>query len=855
VFAAGIASTVIASSVAVSTLGLSGVTPAQAAEGDPVDRVVLSEDFSSGAVPAGWVNHLGGWQVKDGRLEGTSTSNAQRSRITFGTSYEDYRLDVTANFLKAADAGRWLNLAADFHGAQDYGSVFTVRSGTTATNGLEYAAKTSPTGSYSTITKAAAGVALGTGSTHALSLEVRGSHATLSVDGRPYLTATGLFRSAGDLGFVVNNATVAFDDLKVTRLAPEATAPTAPTALRASQTAGSAALRWSAPTDPGLTPGKAPATVTGYEVAIGKTGAAASGLSWSPAPGTSHTFSDLAPGAYTLWVRAVNSEGVRSAPTSANVSPGVPKIKDFNPTVYGGAWPTSHVQGIAVDEKNGYIYFSFTTLLVKTDLEGNVVGTVGGFTGHLGDLDFNPADGRVYGSLEYKDQNTFYIAVIDVDAVDRIGMQAQNSPVVQTVYLDEVVKDYTADLDGNGKFAGDTASTPDHRYGSSGIDGVSFGPRFGDTSGRQYLTVAYGIYENLGRTDNDNQVLLQYDTADWVSYERPLLEGAPHTSGPPETSGKYFVFTGNTRFGVQNLAYDDFLHRWFMGVYAGAKPEFPNYGLYAVDAESDPVEGDITGTGDRGLLLPLADDGLLDPDTGVRGWYQKADVGIESLGDGLFYLARGGTTSAGQQSANLTLNRWTGDAQKPFVPITRESDLYRAPVFTSVAPGGAEVGHPYTHTFTASAFPRATFAVTAGALPAGLTLDPATGVLSGTPTTAGRSAFTVTASNGVDPAASQHVAVTVAPAGTGALRTLDALLTGYTADGEIDAVTAAKLRARLDKAVARFEQGDEKQAVDYLQQVLRRVDSDVVENAAARTALLAATQTAINELQAVVDAE
>ncbi len=34
--------------------------------------------------------------------------------------------------------------------------------------------------------------------------------------------------------------------------------------------------------------------------------------------------------------------------------------------------------------------------------EGNVIGTVEGFTGHLGDLDFNTQDGRVYGSLEYK---------------------------------------------------------------------------------------------------------------------------------------------------------------------------------------------------------------------------------------------------------------------------------------------------------------------------------------------------------------------------------------------------------------------------------------------------------------------
>lgn len=60
------------------------------------------------------------------------------------------------------------------------------------------------------------------------------------------------------------------------------------------------------------------------------------------------------------------------------------------------------MQGIAVDLKNGYMYFSFTTELLKTDLQGKLIGSVKGMTGHLGCLTVNPEDGRVYGSLEYK---------------------------------------------------------------------------------------------------------------------------------------------------------------------------------------------------------------------------------------------------------------------------------------------------------------------------------------------------------------------------------------------------------------------------------------------------------------------
>src|SRR5690625_6408427 len=44
----------------------------------------------------------------------------------------------------------------------------------------------------------------------------------------------------------------------------------------------------------------------------------------------------------------------------------------------------------------------------------------------------------------------FYIAIFDVDEIDEVGMDAQNSPVVSTVYLEEVVEDYTADMDGDG---------------------------------------------------------------------------------------------------------------------------------------------------------------------------------------------------------------------------------------------------------------------------------------------------------------------------------------------------------------------------------------------------------------------
>jgi hypothetical protein len=356
----------------------------------------------------------------------------------------------------------------------------------------------------------------------------------------------------------------------------------------------------------------------------------------------------------------------------------------------GGTWRSGHVQGVAVDVRGGYIYYSFTNLLAKYDFSGKLIGTLVGWTGHLGDLDFNPADGKVYGSLEYKEDKAFYIAVIDVSRLDQVGVEAGKSEIFRTVYLPEVAKDYSADMNGDGvfegddgKFRGDVAASPDHRYGCSGIDGVSFGPAFGRADGPRYLTVAYGIYGSPQRADNDHQVLLQYDITDWGRYARPLTEAAPHRQGPASPRGKYFVRTGNTSYGVQNLAYDETQRRWFMGVYQGKKPSFPNYLLFAVEARERPVLADLVGVPgpggqgwEKGQVLALADDGLKDAATGVRGWNQKADVGLQPIGHGLFYVATNTKSQAGQ-SADLTLMRWTGDAQAPFVPAT--ADDLRAP--------------------------------------------------------------------------------------------------------------------------------------------------------------------------------
>ncbi|WP_433437818.1 hypothetical protein [Nonomuraea sp. CA-141351] len=371
----------------------------------------------------------------------------------------------------------------------------------------------------------------------------------------------------------------------------------------------------------------------------------------------------------TLAVAATASLALLAVPAAADNRP-----QELPADIYGGAWTEGHVQGIAIDQRKGYMYFSFTNVLVKTDLKGNLIGSVTGFTGHLGDLDFNAKDGRVYGSLEYKEQESFYIAIFDVDRITSPNMDAQTTDVVKTVYLKEVVADYTADMNGDGKFDGNVAETADHRYGCSGIDGVSFGPEFGKKHGKQLLTVAYGIYSNVGRQDNDYQVVLQYDIQQWKKYEKPLTESDPHKSGPEHTDGKYFAYTGNTTYGVQNLEWDEHTGNWMMAVYKGKKPQFPNYSFFMVDGGARPSEGDIVGQPqpERGRLLTLAPGGLQHDASGVRGWEFTGEYGLISLGGGRYYVSKSGTVTengVSKYTSHAQLYRWTGQTPTPFEKV------------------------------------------------------------------------------------------------------------------------------------------------------------------------------------------
>ena len=357
----------------------------------------------------------------------------------------------------------------------------------------------------------------------------------------------------------------------------------------------------------------------------------------------------------------------------------------FPRRIHSGFWPEGHVQGIAVDESGGFIYYSFTTILLKTDLAGNPVGSVCNIVGHLGCITFDPDRRRVYGSLELKhdavgrgivnrtgkelaEEDAFYLVSFDCDAIDRMGMDAEvtdgaGRSVMTALYLPDVVKDYTET---------DEVSGTLHRYGCSGIDGTAYGPVCGaDADSEKRITVCYGVYGDVGRGDNDHQVMLQYHPAMIDSLGRPLTQAAPHHSGCP-AEARYFFYTGNTTYGVQNFEYDPFTRTYLTAVYTGRKETFTNYPLFFIDAAKAPREGELVGReGERGLLLTAA---RPTPAVSENGgcWFGLGQTGVYAFGDGRYaYSVQLDRREDGKrmQASEVVLYRLDGDGESVFTEL------------------------------------------------------------------------------------------------------------------------------------------------------------------------------------------
>ena len=287
----------------------------------------------------------------------------------------------------------------------------------------------------------------------------------------------------------------------------------------------------------------------------------------------------------------------------------------INYDTVNGQGGSGHMQGICVDDKLEYMYFSYTDALVKVDMRtGKVVGSVGGFGkgsfgtsggAHLGCLEYY--DGWVYGSLEYKAPGAkFFVCAIDTSMITEIGMDMKDDAIfgnggVNGILLKEPTEDFRDPLN-YGKAQATNGGNDGHRFGCSGIDGITFGKMPGDPSGEIYMILAYGVYGGFANRYDDRYNVLQFykltdiwDTENHkptgtqnirFTYERGLSQDYTEEE-VLSAADTLYVWTGNTEWGSQNLEYE-----WDTGnivLYTYGTKE--NWGLsyqYVVDGSKAP---------------------------------------------------------------------------------------------------------------------------------------------------------------------------------------------------------------------------------------------------------------------------
>ena len=343
-----------------------------------------------------------------------------------------------------------------------------------------------------------------------------------------------------------------------------------------------------------------------------------------------------------------------------------------------GLWDSEHLQGIAVDPVKGYIYYSYTMILVKARLDdGTIIGWAGGLFGHLGCIDFNDENGKVYASLEYKHdsigknimkklgiqlaaENAFYIAIFDVDKIDRPNMDATRDGIMKAVYIPDVVDWYD----------GKRADGSDNAFTVSGIDGLSIGPVFGapkDSETR--LMLCSGIYENPEiNSENDYHTILQFDWRELDKIAAPLSQLEPHHIGM-RCETNYFLDIAKTTWGIQNLEYDAYNQSWLVCVYRGKKEGSPNLPMYIIDGTAAPVLRDSPY--EKAVPhLTLRQEGIYHEQTGLYGTrFPKGQEGVYSFGNGLYYFAYAFKTEEKKNGGIIKLCHRTDDPQEPFAPF------------------------------------------------------------------------------------------------------------------------------------------------------------------------------------------
>jgi hypothetical protein len=307
-------------------------------------------------------------------------------------------------------------------------------------------------------------------------------------------------------------------------------------------------------------------------------------------------------------------------------------------------------------------------------------------------------------------------------------------------------------------------------------DGITLDPASGALSGTPTTAGSYSF--TVAVTDSTGMTATQL-----VSLT--IIPGPPVTSPAPPEGELYAYYdyfltatggTGDYSWSVSSGSLPSGLDLYPWGEIYGL-PDTP--GSYAFTIQVTDTAG---GVASEPVTLVIADDPTLNfaaPPLGQVNAAYSDDLSV-GLAGGVspytWYLVDGDLPPGislstdgvleGTPTSTGTFDFTVEVADANYVTADEETSITvdSGPVLDFPPPDAGQDGVPYSATLTASGgqVPYA-WSLSAGSLPAGITLDPASGVLSGTPTGAGTYDFTVLVTDANGLTATQAVSLVIAP--------------------------------------------------------------------------------------------
>ncbi len=202
---------------------------ANEAAGPTPTRVIFEENFDSvpdGKLPEGWstnvTNSTFSAGVQEGRLVISST-NIELGKVLLPDSVSTYgnyivEADVTFESTRNGDKARWMSIVVRQQSEDEKFYHMCVRCNTTASNGVEFAARNP--GSWNVFTTASAKSAIGLSNTAHIKMAVYGDNVFEYVNDDLVLFSDALSSNrathkAGGIGFIANHSVITVDNVKV----------------------------------------------------------------------------------------------------------------------------------------------------------------------------------------------------------------------------------------------------------------------------------------------------------------------------------------------------------------------------------------------------------------------------------------------------------------------------------------------------------------------------------------------------------------------------------------------------------------------------------------------------------------